>query len=36
MMNLRPENLKKIKQILVDKFKLNLNYINEYIKTKYQ
>jgi len=35
MEDLRPANLKKIKNLLIEKFKINLNYINAYIKTKY-
>jgi len=35
MENLRPDNLKKIKKILIENFKINLNYINKCIETKY-
>jgi hypothetical protein len=33
--NLRPENLRLLKKLLVKNFKINLDYINEYIKIKY-
>ena len=36
LQDLRPENLIRLKELLVDKFQINLNYINDYIKIKYQ
>lgn len=36
LQDLRPENLIKLKELLIDKFQINLNYINDYIKIKYQ
>tara|TARA_B110000285_G_C15005517_1_gene553638 strand:- start:223 stop:861 length:639 start_codon:yes stop_codon:yes gene_type:complete len=35
MLNLRPTNFEELKKILITNFQVNLNYINEYIKTKY-
>jgi len=34
--DLRPDNLIRLKELLVNKFQINLNHINNYIKIKYQ